>query len=89
MAEKTLIDKVRRTCPPEKLVEVADFVDFLTMRAEDHLATRVATKLSEDSFRQSGQSGRCRIRPPIGSRTRGPHGDSQAGCARDRRFSPR
>ena len=51
MAEKSLIEKIR-SLPPEKLVEVEDFVDFLKMRDEDRLVTHVATKLSEDSFRQ-------------------------------------
>jgi hypothetical protein len=51
VADKSLIDKIR-SLPPEKLVEVEDFVDFLTMRDEDRLVTHAATKLSEDSFRQ-------------------------------------
>lgn len=51
MAEKSLIEKIR-SLPPEKLVEVEDFVDFLKMRDEDRLVTHAATKLSEDSFRQ-------------------------------------
>ena len=51
MAEKSLIEKIR-SLPPEKLVEVEDFVDFLKMRDEDRLVTRAATKLSEESFRQ-------------------------------------
>jgi hypothetical protein len=51
LAEKSLIEKIR-SLPPEKLVEVEDFVDFLKMRDEDRLVTHAATKLSEDSFRQ-------------------------------------
>jgi hypothetical protein len=51
VAEKSLIEKIR-SLPPEKLVEVEDFVDFLKMRDEDRLVTQAATKLSEDSFRQ-------------------------------------
>jgi hypothetical protein len=51
VAEKSLIEKIR-SLPPEKLVEVEDFVDFLKMRDEDRLVTRAATKLSEESFRQ-------------------------------------
>ncbi len=51
MAEKSLIEKIR-SLPPEKLVEVEDFVDFLKMRDEDRLVTHAATTLSEDSFRQ-------------------------------------
>ena len=50
MADKSLIDKIR-SLPPEKVAEVEDFVDFLKMRNEDRLVTRVAAKLSEDSFR--------------------------------------
>ena len=51
MGEKSLIEKIR-SLPPEKLVEVEDFVDFLKMRDEDRLVTHAATKLSEESFRQ-------------------------------------
>jgi len=51
VAEKSLIEKIR-SLPPEKLVEVEDFVDFLKMRDEDRLVTHAATTLSEDSFRQ-------------------------------------
>jgi len=51
VGEKSLIEKIR-SLPPEKLVEVEDFVDFLKMRDEDRLVTHAATKLSEDSFRQ-------------------------------------
>jgi hypothetical protein len=51
VADKNLIDKIR-SLPPDKVAEVEDFVDFLTMRDEDRLVTHAATKLSEDSFRQ-------------------------------------
>jgi hypothetical protein len=51
VAEKSFIEKIR-SLPPEKLVEVEDFVDFLKMRDEDRLVAHAATKLSEDSFRQ-------------------------------------
>ena len=51
MADKSLIDKIR-SLPPEKLVEVEDFVNFLKTRDEDRLVTHAATKLSEESFRQ-------------------------------------
>ncbi len=45
----TLIEKIR-ILPPEKLVEVEDFVDFLQQREEDRHLTRSATKLSEAAF---------------------------------------
>lgn len=43
-----LLDKLRRL-PPERLAEVADFVDFLQQREEKRL-TKTAAKLSEQSF---------------------------------------
>jgi len=46
-----LIDKIR-ALPPEKVVEVEDFVDFLRLRDEDRRLARAATKLSESAFGQ-------------------------------------
>jgi hypothetical protein len=48
---QALIDKIR-VLPPEKLVEVEDFVDFLRQRNEEHLLSRAATKLSEAAFQK-------------------------------------
>lgn len=47
----TLIEKIR-ILPPEKLVEVEDFVDFLRQREEDRRLTRSAAKLSEAAFQK-------------------------------------
>ena len=46
MAQETLIQKIR-SLPPERVAEVEDFVDFLTVRDQD----RAATRMSEDAFR--------------------------------------
>ena len=48
---ETLIEKIR-ILPPEKLVEVEDFVDFLRQREEDRLLTRAAAKLAEATFQK-------------------------------------
>lgn len=48
---ETLIEKIR-ILPPEKLVEVEDFVDFLRQREEDRLLTRAAAKLAEAAFQK-------------------------------------
>ena len=46
-----LIDKIR-ALPPEKVAEVEDFVDFLSMRDDDRRLTRAVSKLSDSSFGQ-------------------------------------
>jgi hypothetical protein len=50
MAEETLIQKIR-SLPPERVAEVEDFVDFLTVRDQDRNVTQAATRLSEEVFR--------------------------------------
>ena len=50
MAEETLIQKIR-SLPPERVAEVEDFVDFLTVRDQDRHFTQVVTRLSEEAFR--------------------------------------
>ncbi|MBI3245569.1 MAG: toxin-antitoxin system, antitoxin component, Xre family protein [Deltaproteobacteria bacterium] len=47
----TLIEKIR-ILPPEKLVEVEDFVDFLRQREDDRRLIRSAAKLSEAAFQK-------------------------------------
>ena len=47
----TLIEKIR-VLPPEKLVEVEDFVDFLRQREDDRRLVRSAAKLSEAAFQK-------------------------------------
>jgi hypothetical protein len=49
--EQTLLDTLR-ALPPEKVVEVEDFVDFLCERAERSRLTQTFTKLSEDAFQK-------------------------------------
>jgi hypothetical protein len=50
MAEETLIQKIR-SLPPERVAEVEDFVDFLTVRDQDRHFTQAAARLSEEAFR--------------------------------------
>ena len=49
MAEETLIQKIRNL-PPERVAEVEDFVDFLTVRDQDRHLTQVAMRFSEEAF---------------------------------------
>lgn len=51
MSDQTLIDKIR-SLPADKVSEVEDFIDFLTMREEERRLTRAAEKLSEEAFRR-------------------------------------
>jgi hypothetical protein len=44
-----LADKIRRL-PPERVEEVADFVDFLLGRETDSALTRAASSLAGDAF---------------------------------------
>ncbi len=50
MAEETLIQKIR-TLPPERVAEVEDFVDFLTVRNQERHFIHAATRLSGEAFR--------------------------------------
>ena len=50
MAEETLIQKIR-SLPPERVAEVEDFVDYLTVRDQERHVTHAATRLSEEAFR--------------------------------------
>lgn len=48
--EQTLLEKLRHL-PPEQVVEVEHFVDFLTQRqAEEHRLTQAATQAAEPAF---------------------------------------
>jgi hypothetical protein len=51
VSDQTLIDKIR-SLPADKVSEVEDFVDFLTMREEERRLTHAAEKLSEEAFRR-------------------------------------
>ena len=48
--EKALLEKLK-ALPPERLAEVEDFVDFLTVRDQERHFTQAAGRLSEDAFR--------------------------------------
>jgi hypothetical protein len=47
--EQILISKIR-VLPPERLMEVEDFIDFLRQTSEDRQLRQAAAKLSEDTF---------------------------------------
>lgn len=47
--EQVLISKIR-VLPPERLMEVEDFIDFLRQTSEDRQLRQAAAKLSEDAF---------------------------------------
>lgn len=47
--EQVLISKIR-VLPPERLMEVEDFIDFLRQTSEDRQLRQAAARLSEDSF---------------------------------------
>ncbi len=49
--EQNLISKIR-SLPPERLLEVEDFIDFLRQSGEDRRLRRAAAMLSEDAFRK-------------------------------------
>jgi hypothetical protein len=46
---QSLIEKIR-TLPPDRLVEVEDFVDFIRLREEERALTRASTAASAASF---------------------------------------
>jgi len=50
-AEEELIEKIKNL-PPDKLLEVEDFVDFLRQRGDDRNLARAVATLSEDAFRK-------------------------------------
>jgi len=49
--ERDLIEKIRML-PPEKLVEVRDFVEFLSQRDQDARLLRAGNQLSEEAFKK-------------------------------------
>jgi len=46
---KNLIEKIQ-SLPPDKVAEVADFVDFLRLREHDQSLSRVAARASVPAF---------------------------------------
>ena len=46
---RALIDKIR-ALPPERIVEVEDFVDFIATRAQDRALAQAATAASAAAF---------------------------------------
>jgi hypothetical protein len=50
-ASENLIEKIV-TLPPEKVIEVEDFVDFLCQQDKDHRLVQATAHLSEEAFRK-------------------------------------
>jgi hypothetical protein len=48
---RTLLDKLDQL-PPERVMEVEDFVDFLQHKDQDRRLTQAATRTAEPSFRE-------------------------------------
>lgn len=46
---QSLIEKIK-ALPPERIVEVEDFVDFIATRAQERALSRAATRTSEPTF---------------------------------------
>ena len=46
---KDLLDKIR-ALPPDKIAEVADFVEFLKLKTDEQQAVSAVTTLSERAF---------------------------------------
>ena len=49
--ENMLIQKIR-SLAPDKIVEVVDFVDFLSQKDQDRRMLQAANKLAEDTFKK-------------------------------------
>jgi hypothetical protein len=49
--ERVLIEKIR-TLPPEKIAEVEDFVDFLSLKDQDRTLLRASNRLAEEAFQK-------------------------------------
>jgi hypothetical protein len=49
--ESILIQKIR-SLAPDKIVEVVDFVDFLSQKDQDRQMLQASNKLAEDAFKK-------------------------------------
>jgi hypothetical protein len=49
--EKFILSKIRMLSP-DKIVEVADFVDFISQKTNDQILVQAAGKLAEKSFKE-------------------------------------
>ena len=49
--EKILIEKIR-TLSPEKVTQIADFVDFLSRKDSENRLVRAGNKLAEPTFKK-------------------------------------
>jgi hypothetical protein len=49
--EKFILSKIRML-PPDKIAEVADFVDFISQKTNDQILVQAAGKLAEKSFKE-------------------------------------
>jgi hypothetical protein len=49
--ERLILEKIRML-PPDKVAEVADFVDFISQKDQDRQLLQAAGKLAEDTFKK-------------------------------------
>ena len=49
--ERHIIQKIR-TLSPDKVIEVVDFLDFISQRDRDRRLLNAANKLAEDAFKK-------------------------------------
>jgi hypothetical protein len=50
--ERLILTKIRML-PPEKIAEVADFVDFLSQKDQERQLRLAACKMAEDTFKNN------------------------------------
>ncbi len=49
--ERIIIEKIR-TLSPDKVAQVVDFVDFISLKDRDRRLIRAGNKLAEDAFKK-------------------------------------
>jgi hypothetical protein len=49
--EKFILTKIRML-PPDKLTEIADFVDFISQKDQERQLRKAAGKMAEDTFKK-------------------------------------
>jgi hypothetical protein len=71
MNAKALLKKIQ-ALPPERIVEIEDFVDFIVAREQERSLRRAAAELSKGGFAVVWEkSGRQRLWRPVNSRESG------------------
>lgn len=49
--ERLILTKIRML-PPDKIAEIADFVDFISQKDQERQLRKAAGKMSEDTFKK-------------------------------------